>query len=555
MTLRWVANSGLDAATGDSMFTPWQTAAKVVASAVTGDRVKLKRGDVWRDAALAALATAFTVEDYGVGDRPVMDGFDNVPSTTWTSTTPAQTWSIAWTPAAGNVTAVDVNGLLYRKAASQAALTPGFFFWAANVLYVCLVGGGADMAAAGFLIEANGNRGTGFLPGFTKGGYLLRNIDFRGWMNGGAVFSSQTSASTVIGCRFRHCSVTTTASALYFQDGNLSGWTVLNCDWDENLGADHMHMTDAPNGLVAYCNFSKVWSTPSDAIQFSTGAGGGSGGWECHHLYIFMQQNSDSSKGGLIWGGAQTVQSANVHDCIMDGGGYMASFGGVTDTTLNNFTFRALLHFNCTSGASVGSFGNGGPSDNSQWIDCISINAASPAWLFFNGVDHTHILIAHCTAYGFGLRGLSMGIGTDRISGTIKNTIWWGPTATSDILRFGDGVPSQALVSDYNIIGPNKTNGIRFNGTLYNSLAAYSTATGQDAHSWATDPMLVDPSTRTPRAGESMDAFIARAMRAADLDPSSWAIGRGLLIAGVNDSFNGPAPDIGAREWQSKVLN
>jgi hypothetical protein len=44
-------------------------------------------------------------------------------------------------------------------------------------------------------------------------------------------------------------------------------------------------------------------------------------------------------------------------------------------------------------------------------------------------------------------------------------------------------------------------------------------------------------------------------MKAADLDPSSWAIGRALPIAGVNDSFNGPAPDIGAREWAGKPYN
>jgi hypothetical protein len=107
---------------------------------------------------------------------------------------------------------------------------------------------------------------------------------------------------------------------------------------------------------------------------------------------------------------------------------------------------------------------------------------------------------------------------------------------------------------DGNLIGPTKSNMIRYNGTLYSAFATYQ-ATGQDAHSYTNDPMLVDPSTRTPRPGESMDAFIARAMKAADLDPSSWAIGRALPIAGVNDSFNGPAPDIGAREWAGKPYN
>jgi hypothetical protein len=242
-----------------------------------------------------------------------------------------------------------------------------------------------------------------------------------------------------------------------------------------------------------------------------------------------------------------------MHDCIGDGGGYFASFGG--SPVLNNYSFRALLHFNCTAPANVGSFALGCPNDNTQIIDCISINAAKTCVNLFTGVDHTNLQILHCTLWGYGSRGISVGSTSDRMSGLVKNTIAWSPAAISNHVRFQDGVPAQALVSDYNLFGPDLVACIQYNTVNYNSMAAYQTATGQDAHSSTNDPMLADPSTRTPRAGESMDAFIARAMKAADLDPSSWAIGRGVLIPGVNDSFYGPAPDIGAREWQHQVLN
>jgi hypothetical protein len=83
----------------------------------------------------------------------------------------------------------------------------------------------------------------------------------------------------------------------------------------------------------------------------------------------------------------------------------------------------------------------------------------------------------------------------------------------------------------------------------FQTLAEYSAATGQDAHSLTLDYDIFE---HVPRLDAGDLASIQKLYDAKDLDfrlrPGSAAIDRGAVIANVTDGFNGAAPDLGALE-------
>jgi len=83
----------------------------------------------------------------------------------------------------------------------------------------------------------------------------------------------------------------------------------------------------------------------------------------------------------------------------------------------------------------------------------------------------------------------------------------------------------------------------------FQTLAAYSAATGQDTHSLTLD---YDVFVNVPRLDGKDLATVQRLYRAEDLDfrlrPAAAAIDRGVAIATVTDGYAGSAPDLGAIE-------
>jgi len=68
------ATSGLDGNTGLLQATPWKTLTKVNTSSFTpGDRIHLKRGEVWREA-FTVPSPSIAIDAYGVGPKPEING-------------------------------------------------------------------------------------------------------------------------------------------------------------------------------------------------------------------------------------------------------------------------------------------------------------------------------------------------------------------------------------------------------------------------------------------------------------------------------------------------
>ncbi|MEZ4869895.1 MAG: right-handed parallel beta-helix repeat-containing protein [Caldilineaceae bacterium] len=72
---------------------------------------------------------------------------------------------------------------------------------------------------------------------------------------------------------------------------------------------------------------------------------------------------------------------------------------------------------------------------------------------------------------------------------------------------------------------------VRWNDTKYSELAAFTAASGQEAHGYNVDPLFVAPDQGNY-----------------SLAPASPLVDAGVLIPGINDAYLGTAPDIGAFE-------
>jgi hypothetical protein len=78
---------------------------------------------------------------------------------------------------------------------------------------------------------------------------------------------------------------------------------------------------------------------------------------------------------------------------------------------------------------------------------------------------------------------------------------------------------------------------VKWEGTNYDDLATFTAATGQEPDGLAAPPLLADP------AGGDFTP-----------QPASELVDRGLVIPGINDDFQGSAPDIGAVEYGTPLF-
>ena len=78
---------------------------------------------------------------------------------------------------------------------------------------------------------------------------------------------------------------------------------------------------------------------------------------------------------------------------------------------------------------------------------------------------------------------------------------------------------------------------VRWEGIRYDDLSAFQSATGQEPSGLAAPPLLADPSN-----GDFSP------------QPGSQLVDRGLVIPGINDDFEGQAPDVGAVEYGTPLF-
>ena len=108
-----------------------------------------------------------------------------------------------------------------------------------------------------------------------------------------------------------------------------------------------------------------------------------------------------------------------------------------------------------------------------------------------------------------------------------RNNIWNGTAYALENYN-----TSQPVDMDYdNLWNGQSGDLVRWDGTRYATLAAFSSATGLESHGLSLDPGFKDAG-----AGDYTP------------DTGSALIDKGVVIPGINDGFNGAAPDVGAFE-------
>ena len=109
-----------------------------------------------------------------------------------------------------------------------------------------------------------------------------------------------------------------------------------------------------------------------------------------------------------------------------------------------------------------------------------------------------------------------------------RNNIWGGSDYALNNYNTG-----QPVDLDYDNLWNNGANDlVRWDGTRYATLAAFTAATGQESHG-----MDLDPGFDNPASGDYTLAH------------RSNLIDAGEFIPGINDSYSGSAPDLGAYEY------
>jgi hypothetical protein len=109
-----------------------------------------------------------------------------------------------------------------------------------------------------------------------------------------------------------------------------------------------------------------------------------------------------------------------------------------------------------------------------------------------------------------------------------RNNVWAGTDYALN--NYNAGQPVDLDYDDLWNAGANDL--VRWDGTRYATLAAFTAATGQEAHGLNVAPGFADVTS----GDYTLDAF-------------SDLIDAGLLIPGINDGYEGAAPDIGAFEF------
>ncbi len=143
-------------------------------------------------------------------------------------------------------------------------------------------------------------------------------------------------------------------------------------------------------------------------------------------------------------------------------------------------------------------------------------NASGPMYLFHNTAD----------AVMPGNNGLYIKAPGEWALIQARNNIWAGTDAALDNYNTG-----QPVDLDYDDLWTSSAPLVRWDSSSYDSLAAFSAASGQEAHG-----LNLEPGFRYAPGGDYA------------LDSLSPLVDQGLFIPGINDGFSGAAPDLGAFE-------
>lgn len=546
MTQYYVANSGLDTLDGLTEFTPWQTIAKVSGFAsynTGGDIVHGQRTSAWREQltwpkAGASAANPNIIAAYGVGARPKLSGGD--PQTGWSPTTPTDTYSKnigATGPSVVLLTRADGSKqVLTANLVSQASLTDYQFFYSNPNLFIRVPGGNPD--SVGATIEVNGARSYCFLA--SNKDYVVLD----GWHGElsnlqGLYFNGGSLGSVMRNVSMRYSG----GASISFSSG--AGWTLQNAI-SEYAGDDCLYIFNAPNGLIEDSTFRFPIGSLADCMQlsgdgavaeYSTGAtlnrvycdwGPAVGQTSVKHCCIF-------SNGGTL--------TTTVSDCFFKGG----NSGFLNEASNMITTFQRSICYKQLPAGTNGSVSISSACDQLALQYLVLVGGKQGIQLAGN-VNRSNMKLSHLTILDMAADGFRA---SGPCSGLFKNNIVDCPGVSGRCMTMPSVVGGQSWVENFNIVRPEQATYVSYLNVVYQTMAAYQTASGQGTSSTTLDAIIADRAFAgdiTRRPTETHLQFLDR-IRAHYVPVASGpGIRTGTPVAGVDDD-QGATPDRGAVRW------
>jgi hypothetical protein len=541
--------AGSDSNNGTTTGTPWLTATHANAQTLSpGDSLLLNRGTTLNAntqgqlliAGSGSAGNVITVGAYGSGALPAVSGGTVVTGWTVQSGATYQATLTAST-APGIVWAANQR---LTKASSLAAITTNQFWWASNVLYVNL--GGTNPSTL-TVTAATFNQ-----PFRVTGGYITVQDILLAYGQYQSLAIDQTGNSgpvNVIGCTIQRTGDDTGTSghpgSLNVLKGQSGGEITANT-FQDNSNDNLYFGSQSGLGMRGWAIHDNSWvnrqGAAADHIQCNCQ---GLSGWDfASTIYneTFSSLGTDSAKGTIIFSDVNGGYGTNlrIHDCTIIGGNFGIEFAGASDSEFDHIVFDRIgndptsVGFGAATWYGAMYMSTNAPDNvkihHNVYKNCFRayswIGGSGTTTMQVSNVDVHNDTVIDCVNAGAYL--------VVPVSGTFRNIIWSCSNVMSNaIVRQSGGIVSgQTLSFDYNDYypQPNTTNNFHWSGTNYATLAAYKTATGQDAHSISADPLFVD------RAGGDYH-----------LQAGSPAVDAGTPITG--ESFPGSAPDLGAFEY------
>jgi len=511
----FVSNAGNDLYPGTSPDSAWATIAKVNAATFNaGDNILFNRGDEWRGESITVgwsgtESNPITFGAYGTGAKPIINGASVI--TTWNES-PANVWRTLAPIRTENVssfyTVVVIDGQRFMPVTNLAALNADLEYLVVNKtgtandsIYVYSTTNPATRVA-----ELS-TKMTGVYGGQKK--YItVKDLEFRYYGYAGVDFRDAAE--------FGHCLIDNCT----FYHNKLTGVQLFN----GHGGNIVQNSTSTYNGNGFYTNISDsnsfINNTVTNTISYAIASGGLQ--TDGHGIGAYKSDNT------LIEGNyMENNQGSNI--------GY--------DTPDASFPNSGIIRYN-TFKANSNSSGS-----------CLGANAVaigSTLNIYYNTVYNDKNL-----NYGLNFNNLTGGkiniynntiIQTGNVDAIIRLNYADSITLKNNII-FNKGVLGVGLLWIYYNSEPTSNNNLWYNeGTIsvfaqkravanYNTLAAWTAATAEDANSLNTDPFLTTEFTNL------------------QLQTGSPAINAGINVGLTRDILGNPVPagegyDIGAYEKQ-----
>ncbi len=456
---------------------PWKTIAKVnAAKLLPGQSVGFRRGGVWRESLQitrsGGMGNPIIFGAFGTGANPIINGA-NLVAASWKAASADHTYKIALATQP-YVVIFDGTTLGTPKDNIDALAANNDWCWTKGILYVSSTAQPATRTIeAGTRLAAINASNQSFITitGLTIRGTNGRSMCIRGgsnWTIHHNVIELTSSGSNPDG-----------SGAL--SAGNVANISITN-NIVKNTWNDGIYLWYPTNALVSGNTLITNDGPFSDNIQIS-------GGTNSLVIGNIADQRSTtlSPKGNIILmlGSSNTVLG-NI--CL--GGLYAISSDESNLVVTHNYSSQHTA-------AHSYSFGMIGSPVNQHW----AYNISNQEHVGFYGHEgpYTAMRLFNNVIYDATAIGIEIDDTAGSFSGELKNNIVYGPN-TPILLNIN--VPG-IVISDYNILGPDKPSGIYYHWSHYNTLVAYSTAQSQDRHSRPSDPLFVD----APAGDFSLSAF------------------------------------------------